>query len=275
VLDLLLLFRHSQHADEELRYALRSVARYVQSVGKVWILGNRPAWLTEDRRVVEHVDHSYVARPFRFKLPVRSHYLLTLLGSVIPDMTNEFLWMADDNVFLAPASLEFLRKVRPLEDLSKLTTRGKGIWKDALWRTYDTLRRLEYPALNYESHIPHVMTRKWVWESYCEFENFVSEDRNFGLLALTSIFNYRMKHEPFELTWLLDEGKFLGLYKHGITGLKPANKLPGITGPELQIEQLRQLAADKTFLNFDDQSFTPAVRQFLEETFPEKSRFER
>ena len=275
MIDILVLFRHSQHADEELRYTLRSAERFVEGMGKVWVLGDRPEWLAEDRSVVEQVEHQYLARAFRFKLPVRNHYLLTLLGSLIPEMTNEFLWMADDNVFLAPANLEFLRQVRVFEDLSKLTTRGRGIWKDALWRTYDTLCRLGYPALNYESHIPHVMTRKWVWESYCAFEDFISEDRHFGLLALTSIFNYRMQHEPFEPTWLLKEGQFLGLYKHAVVGATPPNSVAGMTGPVLLVEQVRQLTAGKTFFNFDDQSFTPAVRQFLHETFPEKSRFER
>ncbi len=89
--DVLVLFRHSQHGDEELRYTLRSAERFVEGLGKVWILGDRPEWLTSDRTVEERVERQYLARPFRFKVPVRNAYLLTLLGSLIPELSSEFL----------------------------------------------------------------------------------------------------------------------------------------------------------------------------------------
>ncbi|WP_425618762.1 hypothetical protein NA78x_002476 [Anatilimnocola sp. NA78] len=271
MLDILVLFRKSKHEDEELRFALRSAERFVEDLGKVWIFGDRPEWLSDDRRITEHVEHEYLARPFRLRLPVRNHFLLTFLGSLIPDLSSEFIWMADDNILLEPVSRDFLARPRAFEDLSKVTARGRGLWKDSLWRTYDTLLRLKYPALNYESHVPHLFTRKQVWETYCEFEDFVTEDRHFGMVVLSAIFNYRMKHFPFEPTWLLSEGKFVGLYRTGIVGYS----LPGLTGPTALFEHLRQMTVGKAFLNFDDESFTPAVRHFLSEQFPDKCRYER
>ena len=48
----------SRHGDAELRYALRSMCRHFEDLGRVWVIGHRPAWL----RGVEHIpardDHS-------------------------------------------------------------------------------------------------------------------------------------------------------------------------------------------------------------------------
>ena len=119
MIDILVLFQHSKHGDAELRYALRSVEKYLECLGKVWVLGDRPAWLVDNRRFVEHVEDGYLARPFRFKLPVRSNFLLTFLGSLIPELSNEFLWMADDNVFLQAVNGQFLAQVRVFENLDR------------------------------------------------------------------------------------------------------------------------------------------------------------
>lgn len=59
-LDIVYLFCHSRHGDEEIRYSLRSVAAHLGWVRKVWIFGDRPEWLSEDRALVEHVPHGYM-----------------------------------------------------------------------------------------------------------------------------------------------------------------------------------------------------------------------
>ena len=118
---------------------LRSVERHFAEAGKVWILGDRPEWLTADKRVAEHVPHEAVCRPFRLRTPVRSYFLLTFLGSVIPELSAEYVQAMDDSVLLAPVDAAFLRKPRALEDMTKVESRGRGLWKDSLWRTHDTV----------------------------------------------------------------------------------------------------------------------------------------
>lgn len=284
-MDIVIPFRHSLHEGEELRYVLRSIDRYFATAGKVWILGDRPEWLTAEKRVAEHVPHEAVCRPFKLRTPVRSYFLLTFLGSVIPELSAEYVQAMDDSVLLAPVDAEFLRRPRAMEDMSKTQIRGRSPWKDSLWRTHDTLLRLGYPAINYESHILHVMYRKWVWNAYRDFSDYVSEDPHFGFVGPTAIFNYRMKHEPFDPTWLMEEGKFIGFYMHGVAGVPAGGggrEIPGLSpdapilsAPLLLTEQIRALCAGKTFLNFDDASFTIAMHQFLDKEFPDPSRYER
>ncbi len=255
----LYIFAHGARAGCELRYSLRSLELAAPWVGKVWIFGDRPEWLVDDKSLIEHVPHEYMARLGRWKLPLKNHFLMTFLASLIPGLFEEFVTFSDDFILLEPVAQDDLCRVRVLEDLALVKSRGKGLFKEALWRTYDTLKRLGYGGLNFECHVPRLMKRRWMWEAYCEFQDFVTEDRFYGLLCETTVMNYVLKHEPqTDLAWLGQEGRKAGFYNEPPTP-----------------DQLRQACAGKTFLNFDDKACGPAIEQFLAERFPKKSKYER
>jgi hypothetical protein len=225
----------------------------------VWIFGDRPAWLAEDKSLVEHVPHEVVARLFRFKLPVVNGFLLTFLASLIPELAFDFFWFADDYILLEQVDAEDLSRLRVLEDLAQLKTRGRGLYKDALWRTHDTLKRLGYGSLNFECHVPHAYTRKRIWNAYCDLADFVTEDRYYGLLCHLAVFNHAVKHEGLtDFVWLHEEARFAGFYK---------------TPPTLA--EVREKCRGKAFLNFDDPAFGPGLAQFLAEKFPQPSPYEK
>ncbi len=257
--DVVYIFRSSGREDAELRYSLRSLAASKVRPRKVWIFGDRPAWLTDDATLIEHVPHEYIARIGRWKLPVVNTFLLTFLASLIPGLAFDFFWFADDYILLEPVTADDLARVRVLEDLAKLKTRGRGLYKDALWRTHDTLKRLGYGSLNFECHVPHAYTKKRIWDAYCDFQDFVSEDRYYGLLAHLAVFNHAVKHEGIsDLVWLHEEGRYIGFYK---------------TPPSLA--EVRQKCRSKAFMNFDDPAFGPGLEEFLAERFPAQSPYER
>jgi hypothetical protein len=299
--DAVYIFRSTGKGDVELRYSLRGLAASGVGPRKVWVFGDRPEWLSGDTAVVEHVPHEYLARLGRWKTPLRNNFVMTFLASLIPDLTPEFFWFADDHILLRPlegeprrvgcahhpgaptgevgeahpmmsgsevgeahptlSASDDLFRVRVLEDLATLPTRGRGLWQDALWRTADTLARLGYPTLNFEAHVPRASTKKLIWEAFCEFQDFVTEDRHFGVVAYTSIYNYGLKHGHLrreDLVWLRDEGRYVGFYKKQPTP-----------------EEVRQHCEGKTFLNFDDAAFGPALESFLAERFPEQCQYER
>ena len=60
-MDALYLLRHSPNEDFEIRYSLRSLAKHAPHIGKVWIFGDRPAFLTDDTSIAEHVPHNSTA----------------------------------------------------------------------------------------------------------------------------------------------------------------------------------------------------------------------
>jgi hypothetical protein len=50
------------NGDVEIRYSLRSLAKYAPYIRKVWIFGDRPAFLSEDTSLIRHVPQSYLTR---------------------------------------------------------------------------------------------------------------------------------------------------------------------------------------------------------------------
>ncbi len=291
MIDVVYVFKHSCAQDLEILYSLRSVAANLRWVNKVWILGDRPTWLAEDTTLVQHVSHAELAWIGRWRLPVRNNFILTLLASLIPRLSQEFLWFADDYIILQPLTPVDLQVPRAIEDMKKVTTRGKGIWKESLWRTYSTLTRLGFPGLNFEFHGPQFYRREWIWEAFHDFRDFVSEDRFYGLLVHTAILNYVCKQYGHTPRYVPEEGKFIGVYPEYVVGFK-ANKIvagqadnaceperPGVaassTEQRVSVSDLIHGAEGKFFLNFTDRSFRGPVEAYLAERFSQPCKYER
>ena len=61
--------------------------------------------------------------------------------------------------------------------------RGTGLYKEAMWRTHDVLKRLGYPVYSFETHCPTYLRKRWVFEAYCDFQDFVTDDRFHGMIG--------------------------------------------------------------------------------------------
>lgn len=271
MIDALYVFAHSPHDDEELRYSLRSLDRHAPWIRKVWIFGDRPAWLTDDKSIAEHVPHDFIARLGHWKVPIRNHFLLVFLGSLIPELSSEFLFFCDDFVLLHSVEQADLCRVRVLEDMSQVKVRGTGLWKESLWRTYDLLKRLGYGGLNFEVHVPQFTTRRQMFEAYCEFKDFVTEDRHFGIVCHTTVMNHALKQDPtIPLVWLHKENRRAGLY--GKPKRPPDSDFA--TREHWTRDEVTARCAGKSFLSFDDSAWGPGLQAFLTERFPQLSKFE-
>lgn len=257
-MDALYLFRHSSFGDEELRYSLRSLRRHAPYIRKVWVFGDRPAFLSGDQSVIEHVPHSAIARIGDFPGPVTNFFQLIFLSSLIPELDPEYLRFSDDFVLIGDLPIEAARKSRYLEDLGEVKHRGRGLWKDSLWRTHDLLRRLGYPGYNFETHTPAYLRRRWVLNAYCDFKDYTTGDRWYGLVGLTAILNHVVKHENIGLTHLPSEGTRAGFWHRQPT-----------------YEAVVDACGNRVFFNFDDAAYGQAIQRFLSERFPEVSVYEK
>src|SRR5262245_4718184 len=204
-LDIVYLFRHSKHQDQEIRYSLRSVAENLPFIHKVWVFGDRPDFLADDSSLIEHIPHEYIAPLLGLKIPVRSDFLMLFLASLLPAVSFEFVRFSDDYIILAPLLRAKLTTARALEDLTKLHSRGRGKWKDMLWRTYDMLRQYGYAGHSFESHVPQPFNKTWAFEAFMAFREFLSERRYQCLLTGTTIYNYALKHHGLEFVWIKEE----------------------------------------------------------------------
>lgn len=257
-MDILYTVRHSQYDDWELRYSLRSVNQYMPWVRKVWIFGDRPRFLSDNKDLVEHVPHEYLAPLLGCRTPVTNTFLMLILSSFIPELSSEYLWFADDYMLLDYLSEQDARKTRYVSDLSRVKTRETGLFKDALWRTYDVLKRLGFTGWNFESHTPTLLTKRRVLDAYLALRDYVSQDRFYGLLAPTAILNHAYSREQMEVAQVVKEGRRIAFYRE-----TPA------------YEEVVKRSEGKLFLNLDDGSFSEGMFRFLAERFPVPSVYER
>lgn len=256
-MDALYVFQHSKAGDEEIRFSLRSLARNAPFLRKVWVFGDRPAFLPHDTSRIEHVPHEYVARLDRSRVPIRNFFKMMFLSSLIGDLEAEYLWMCDDFIVLQPLSVQEARTIRFMENMAEITARGTGLWKEALWKTYDLLSRLGYPGLNFEVHCPTYLRKKWVFDAYCDLQDFVTEDRFFGLTGPSAILNHALRHNQFPVVKLADENSKVGFYENAA-----------------DYGEIVQQCQGKRFLNFDDVAFGDDMKRFLRELFPSPCHFE-
>ncbi|MCA9210688.1 MAG: class I SAM-dependent methyltransferase [Planctomycetales bacterium] len=181
------------------------------------------------------------------------------LSSLIPELDCEYLWLCDDFILLRPLEIDVARQNRYLGDMSETTNRGKGLWKDSLWRTYDLLTRLGYPGYNFETHTPTYFTKRRVFDAYRGFRDFVTEDRWHGMLGQTAVLNHAMRHEnSFPLMQIVEGRERAGFYNEGC-----------------DYETIVERCRTPLFLNFDDKAFNDAMRRYLSERFPTPCIYER
>lgn len=59
---------------------------------------------------------------------------------------------------------------------------------------------------DFEPHTPAYLRRKWVLNVYCDFRDYTTYDRRYGMLGLVAILNHVVKHANSGLTHLASDG---------------------------------------------------------------------
>jgi hypothetical protein len=108
------------------------------------------------------------------------------------------------------------------------------------------------PAYDFETLTPAYLRRRWVFEAYGEFRDFLTQDRWFGMLGITAIPNHAYRHQRFDLVHLETEGSRAGFWGQ----------------PSPGYETVVAVCRGKTFLNFDDAAFGPGLHRYLAQRFP-------
>lgn len=206
----------------------------------------------------EHVSHEEVAWITGVKTPVVNTFQLMYLSALLPEVSSEYLWFCDDYILLDNLSHEMACRPRIVQDLNQVKSRGKGLYKEALWRTFDLLKRYKYSGLNYEVHIPIHLKKEWILGAVREFQDFMTEDRFYGLLAQIAVLNYAQKQVGFQPTMLKDEGIYAGFHH------KP-----------FPYEEIEANCQGKIYLNFDDHAYDESMKRYLEERFPKRCFYEK
>jgi len=225
----------SKHGDAELRYALRSIERYVENLGQVWIVGHRPTWL----RGVEHI-------PAGDPHPSKDVNIIhKLLAACQAGVSERFVFWSDDQILLRPLAWSQLGPYT-WRDLAGQPANGKR-WHRRLLATRDWLASRGLPTWHCDTHVPIPMERS-------RFLELADAARD---------------------VWESGEGVTVGTwYCNQAAQPRPMGDRKATIEARLPTDQLHAAIAGRWFLGHNDAGFTSDLWALLDELFPDRCRFE-
>jgi hypothetical protein len=234
------LAQGSRFDDQELRYSLRSLSNF-KNLGKVYVTGFKPRWL-------QNVIHIPAEDPH---LANKDCNLINkiLLACHHPELSDLFLNMSDDQIFLKEVSIDDF--INPIYDNSLLNidrSKRPNRWKRRLINTIETLRELNLPTNCYEAHIPTLLDKN-------KFPEIISK-YNYpeipGMCGNTLYFN-TLKARGREVN---------------------KNEALRLETTQTEVGKIEELCRNITHLNFSEAATNDKLFVYLQNILPSLSNFE-
>lgn len=230
---------------KELLYAIRSWQKNVRFGINIVVIGDREDWFSEEITFIEHQRTS--DNP---QIDILEKLTVALASN---DVTEKFIFTADDIYLVNPISLYHIglpKVIGPLnpENLPKLKA-------DNARRTIAMLDKFGLHKMNYETHTPVLIEKEGL---KCMLDKYPEATE--GVLVTSLYFNaYPFPARPMTLDWQTDQ-----------------IKLPIISAnpDEKKVQEIKEMLANKVFLNNAESAYSPWLENFLKELFPFKSDFE-
>jgi hypothetical protein len=236
---LIVLGPGSKWANNELKYCLRSIEKHAKNVGKVFVVGNNPGFLSNEVNMVKRDDVAGTNKEHRIAEQIQ------WAAANLP-MTEHFLWVNDDTFFLQDTDITGYPYYNDGDLGSKWARTRMNGYRVALTQTDAQLKSRKLPTINYEIHVPIVYSRdgmskmgKWI--------------------ALSSKVRYGMT--------------FRSLYCNAL-GIKPGPHYKDMKlGSTQTAEELKTAIAGRHCFSIGD-GLGDGAKAYLEELFPNKSKYE-
>lgn len=241
---------------EELKYSLRSLEQFLPQPYQIFIVGDRPEWLSNRAVFIE--------------APVCSMHAITdvvnKLRMVISDerIQEDFIWMMDDIYLLKAVSHAEFTRPKAIGTLQEYFEKVKDVtsgYPRLRWHTFQRLQADGWPTVDTVAHLPIPYNKDLLHE--------VLENYQVGIeptLHCLSYLNHRYRPEEFE-------------YFHNTRGKKAAV----YSEPVRSLKELEALCEGATYFNHSDHGHQLSVNVkgenvielFLKKRFPVKSIFEK
>ena len=228
---------------DELRYSLRSLERNLVARPRVWLVGDRPGWYRGC-----HLPHGRLA-----ERPHRPRYdRAAKLWDVVRDrrIGREFVWMMDDVYLLAPVTLHELRQRYSSSDMDAAELaefQPSNVWEHELLLTWQALHRAGRPVDDQAAHLPYVYEKD----------------------KLRKLFRkYKPLRQPY-----VDNVLYLNEYSTSVP--RPCEEILYTEDGQPAADEIRRRLQPALIMNHAHRGFTPAMREVLQELFPEPSQWER
>ena len=234
------LGKGSTWKNNELRYALRSIEKNIRNFRNIVIVGELPEWI-KDVTHLSFTDESDV--------PSENIKNKIIAACKLPSLSKEFMVTNDDIFFLRPANAPdypFYHK----GDMSKAASEyGKTWYQDYLLNTINELKLKGKPTMHFDIHYP-IRYNKFLFPEVMK--------------------RYWTKREMVVKSVYANALEARGMY------MNDCKIRTYLTRPQIEsyVEGLSVFSIGDTCL-VDRAHGDKPMKEFLQETFPTKSRFEK
>lgn len=225
----------------ELKYCLRSIEKNLVDLGKVYVVGHKPNWLTNvihipaEDTLTRNKDGNIINK--------------TLLACKHPQCSQQFMRISDDQILLQSCTIEHLQPGHS-GDLKLYGKWRNQKWLNRLKRTYEYLRDNDYTTFNYDIHIPFVANR----DLFIQTWQNIDFESDIGYCINTMFFNVNFStFKNNEYIW-----------QQKCTIEKP------IYFQDIIIDKLK----DKRFLGYGPRGLNDHLKIVIKNLFPCKSKYE-
>lgn len=226
----------SKWANNELRYSLRSVEKHLKGFGSVFVVGLCPDFLNDE---IIHIE-----QPFVSGNAARNIANNLLAACQVEGLSQAFIYMNDD--YLLTKDIDATNYPTYYKcDLSQTYRINITDYRKHVKATMDVLKAQGHGTLNFDTHYPTTFDKDLL-AGIIQANDF---SRGFGLTLKSLYFNTL-----------------------GETG---AMRLDCKCIQARRIEQWREYVRTTECFSIADTCINPAFKLFMEELYPEKSRWEK
>jgi hypothetical protein len=223
--------------NNELRYCLRSVEKYITGYRDVYIVGEVPGWIQN----IIHLPmpETGISGPERIMRKI-------LRACREEAVSDRFLFLNDDFFFLSPIQancVPFYYDGNLEQAIQR--KRKNGGYKDALVNTMDILQAKGLPTLHYDGHLPIIYDKK----KFIEVMHACNWKKRFGYVIKSLYANSieTDEKEPYP-DCKIDRG--------------------------CSIEELHEMVDGRFMFSIGDNAVNDCFKEFIEGLFNQKSKYE-
>lgn len=227
--------------NNEIRFSLRSIDRYLTGVRNVYVIGAAEPWFKN----VIHIPHPDELQNNADGSIIRK----VLRACLIPELSQKFLFINDDHIILRRMNASSIKPYHKgdMSDFDTSYFRTGNSWRLRLENTFFTLRGMKLSTYHFDCHTPIVFDKSIFPEVMNKF-NYSSPPG----LTMKSLYG-NMVHSK---NGVLLNGAKRTIFQH------------------YNVEQITARVKNAKMMSFNDEGLNPALRQFLYTSFPEMSKYE-
>lgn len=235
----------------ELKYTLRSIDKNFQHDNyQIIIAGDNPGWLNN----VEYFPFERTTKQANRNFTDQLLKLYSVLTDL--DVTSHFIWTYDDIYFTCPVKLSDIKKLKAVAGFDSYPNHldrsgAQKNWISTMNYTMKEVTKNGGSNYNYETHLPRYFSRNRVLKLFEKF-NLLARP----MMISSLYYNYYHKNDiPLCLFESYPGTRFL---------LRNTFDVP----------TLKKHIGRHLFTNNDPKTWNPVFKKVLQETFPEKCKFE-